>query len=485
MKNIIRGFVLNSLLLLLSVSILAQDSLLFTSLPRAFKGHRTSVNDLKYNSDCSELYSCGGNNQIIVFNVNNGDMLRHSAPLGNEIPINKIDLNFNEELLAWETFNGDKVTICSPTTFEMITEITGFSLIGNILFSPIENIICITGLTSNDLQIVATYDAISGEQLKLLYNNTGATYPSSIDYSANGKYIVCGFSEDNQGIKVWDASTGEEVLNKQHQSDIDVVKFSPNGQLIAGGSFNSNIYIWELKTKELVKSLSGLAGNVACLDFSPNGKYIAAAGGDYNCTFITWEVESGNPVQSVGGKSPDIFDVEFSCDGESLAVAYRTYGNLFDAATINIFSTAKGISQIPWFKVSSDNSGLELDFPNKVTEDLKSTRNYDYYDYFAVQPSCAYFARATKYLYDINDEKRKAAIEKKAASFATNKTLVKQTNFEYNGITGIDSKGYNGVKRYHQRLIFIDNVLYQISFTTSDMEENVNEPRFFNSFSIK
>jgi len=70
----------------------------------------------------------------------------------------------------------------------------------------------------------------------------------SVAFSPDGSKIISG--SDDKTIRVWDASTGVEILPplRGHDSDINSVAFSPDGSKIISGSDDRTIRVWDVST---------------------------------------------------------------------------------------------------------------------------------------------------------------------------------------------------------------------------------------------
>jgi WD40 repeat protein len=108
------------------------------------------------------------------------------------------------------------------------------------------------------------------------------------------------------------------------------VKFSPDGNRIAAGGYDSgDIFLWDVKTRQPVEGspLKGPAKMVAALAFSPDGKSLAVAGckNSTNGTCDTadlrvWDLES-HASQEFTGAGSALLSVAFNRTGSRLAAA--------------------------------------------------------------------------------------------------------------------------------------------------------------------
>ncbi|MHC5732158.1 MAG: WD40 repeat domain-containing protein, partial [Nostoc sp.] len=68
---------------------------------------------------------------------------------------------------------------------------------------------------------------------------------TTVAFSADGKMIASG-SRDRT-IKLWNPATGEEILTLTgHTNTVTSVTFSPDGKTLVSGSEDNTIKIWRL-----------------------------------------------------------------------------------------------------------------------------------------------------------------------------------------------------------------------------------------------
>jgi hypothetical protein len=169
------------------------------------------------------------------------------------------------------------------------------------------------------------WDAATGKEL-LTVRHTKIT---SIKYSLAANLWVYGvtFSPDgtrfsvwssgNNAARVWDATTGEELLDVRHNRPVTGVAFSPDGTRIATASVDKTARVWDAATGQELLTVQHTSW-VHGVAFSPGSNRIAA--GSMDKTARVWDATTGEELLNVQHNN-NVRGVAFSPDGTRLATA--------------------------------------------------------------------------------------------------------------------------------------------------------------------
>jgi WD40 repeat protein/serine/threonine protein kinase len=119
-----------------------------------------------------------------------------------------------------------------------------------------------------------------------------------------------------------------------HTDRVRALAISPDGTIIASGSRNNLIILWDAATgKPAHAPLAGHTGSINSLAFSPDGR--ALVSGSTDGTLRQWDARTGQPIgQPLEGHTDAVWSVAFSPDGALIASGSAdTTIRLWDAAT--------------------------------------------------------------------------------------------------------------------------------------------------------
>jgi len=169
--------------------------------------------------------------------------------------------------------------------------------------------------------------------LKTLVGHKDCIY--SVAWSPDGKLLASG-SYDKM-VKLWDASTGQEVKNLQDHIDaVFAVAFSPDGMHLASASQDRGVKIWDIASGQRLYTLSDASDGLTSMAYSPSGAQIAAAG--YDKTIYVWQVgaSEGKLLRSLIADEDSILALAWTPDGKMLVSSSADGSIRFrDAATLD------------------------------------------------------------------------------------------------------------------------------------------------------
>lgn len=130
---------------------------------------------------------------------------------------------------------------------------------------------------------------------------------------------------------------GSDITCYGHTGWVRCVTYSPDGTLIASGSDDKSIKIWDAKTGLEIASLLGHSEWVERVLFSPDSARIASA--SHDGTIKVWDVANQSEIATLKAHSADdaisrVYDAAFSPDGTQIAGAYEDgYVKIWDSTT--------------------------------------------------------------------------------------------------------------------------------------------------------
>ena len=141
---------------------------------------------------------------------------------------------------------------------------------------------------------------------------------NSVAYSSDGQLIASGSNDGT--VRLWNTQTGEEAmtpLNSDHGFVLSV-DFAPNGKWVASGTNVGVVCIWNPEPgRTCHRRLSGHSMAVKCVAFSFDSSRLASASEDK--TARLWNPETGEQLATMSGHSRSVNGVVFSPTGEKLA----------------------------------------------------------------------------------------------------------------------------------------------------------------------
>jgi len=283
----------------------------FTVERATLRGHTREVGSVAFSPDGKRLATGSYDGNAKLWNLTTGQEELHLP--GTDGSVHQVTFSRDGQSLAvaantqsarlWDLTTGQERTGFQPSAVGKGSFVT-FSRDGQLLASAL----------GNDVKV---WDLVAGKEWATLRGHTDQVNPGS-SFAPQGTLLATGSYDCT--VRLWDVDRRQErnVL-RGHTSCVPCLSFSPDGKSLASASWDRTAKIWEVATGQERRTFSGHIAEVASVSFSPDGKLLAT--GSFDRTVKLWDTATGQELATLTGHTDRVWRVAFSPDGKTLASA--------------------------------------------------------------------------------------------------------------------------------------------------------------------
>ena len=277
----------------------------------ALSGHSDWVNSLVFSPNGKTLATGSQDNTIILWDVATGKQVGKPLIASKE-GIMSVAFSPDGKMLASGSWD-KTIALWDVVSRQTVGILTGHSDgVLAVAFSPDGKFLASGSKDKTGI----LWDVAGRQSMVRLTGHTGRI--NSVAFSSDGKVVVLGSGDGF--ISKWDMRTMSLIDRSKAHSRWGVmsVAFSADGKAFASGGSDGMI---KLMIEAIPKLLSGHTEFVNSVSFSPNSQILASGSDDR--TIILWDVLTGRSIGSLTGHGAEVYGVAFAPDGKTLASGSR------------------------------------------------------------------------------------------------------------------------------------------------------------------
>jgi WD40 repeat protein len=293
-------------------------------------GHGVSVSGLSWQPDGQILATAAADNQVRLWNLKT---YRQQA----EFPAHSDFLNgvsfdpTGQQIAAvaqdgvaklW-TAQGQEIASFSPPPNPQLKPSASKAL-NTLAFAAEGKLLAVAG----EDQRIHLWRTDTRQPFKILSSHSKTIF--RLAASPNGQYLAS--ASDDRTVKIW--SVDGQLLHtlSGHSGGVYGVTFSPDGKILASASADNQVWLWDWSANKVLMIFKGHRDRVNSVAFNPSPNITSdskdsiklksptklLATGSNDGTVKLWNREDGSLIDTLIGHTDRVYQVQFSPDGKTL-----------------------------------------------------------------------------------------------------------------------------------------------------------------------
>jgi WD40 repeat protein/serine/threonine protein kinase len=174
--------------------------------------------------------------------------------------------------------------------------------------------------------------AFSRDCRLLVSASGGWTFGSDIDVQ-NPRKLPYDRPTDVEDLKVWDMTTGQELLSLSLPRKTKALALRPDGKVVAAGFEDKTVRLYEIATGKEIRVLRGHAALPREAAWSPDGSRLVTAG-TIDDGIKLWDPSTGEEILTLARATQDVTGLTFSPDGRKIVLSTQDDVRVWDATPL-------------------------------------------------------------------------------------------------------------------------------------------------------